>query len=340
MAVESKEVRAFKETLMHAEQGQAREQYTLGLMYANGVGVAQNFQQALHWYMKAAENGYAPAQYILGNKYATGAIVKQDFLKSFSWYLKAAEQGYPKALLRLGQFYASPHAEISRACIVKAAEKGLADAQLLQGSECAAEKGDYFQALYWVKKAAEQGLAAAQYAYGNMIANGQGCAPDLKQAMHWYRKAAGQKFAAAQLALCKIDELGGARDRLRRKAVPTERRQTESKWAEAAELGDAQAKYNLGQMYQLGQGVETDPIKAELWYLKAAEQNDALAQFQLGQICEKPRPREALLWYEKAAEQGNSDAQFALGSLYSTGAGVERDAGQGFLWYLKKQLLN
>jgi TPR repeat protein len=31
-------------------------------MYANGLGVPQDYNKALYWYKKAAEQGYAPAK--------------------------------------------------------------------------------------------------------------------------------------------------------------------------------------------------------------------------------------------------------------------------------------
>ena len=49
-----------------------------------------------------------------------------------------------------------------------------------------------------------------------------------------------------------------------------------------AEQGDAGAQYNLGLMYDKGQGVPQDYATAVSWYRKAAEQGDAEAQFNLG----------------------------------------------------------
>ena len=154
MAVDNtdKEKQAFKKALRSAELGQSREQFTVGLMYANGVGVDQDFQQALHWYLKAAENGLAAAQYILGSKYAGGIGVRQDLQKAFLWYLRAGEQGHPKALFKLGKLFSSPHQDLAANFFHKAAEKGLAEAQLVLGSECLSDKcteQDCQEALYW-----------------------------------------------------------------------------------------------------------------------------------------------------------------------------------------------
>src|SRR3990172_7650549 len=49
-----------------------------------------------------------------------------------------------------------------------------------------------------------------------------------------------------------------------------------------AEQGDALAQYNLGVMYENGQGVPQDYAEAVKWYRKAADQGVALAQSNLG----------------------------------------------------------
>ena len=46
-------------------------------------------------------------------------------------------------------------------------------------------------------------------------------------------------------------------------------------WRDLAEQGDAEAQYNLGVMYDNGQGVAQDYAEAVKWYRRAAEQGDA-----------------------------------------------------------------
>ena len=54
------------------------------------------------------------------------------------------------------------------------------------------------------------------------------------------------------------------------------------KYKKAADQGDAEAQYNLGDAYRLGAGVPEDYEQAVYWYRKAADQGDAEAQFILG----------------------------------------------------------
>ena len=49
-----------------------------------------------------------------------------------------------------------------------------------------------------------------------------------------------------------------------------------------AEQGNADAQYNLGAMYDKGQGVPQDYAEAVKWYRMGAEQGDAFAQVVLG----------------------------------------------------------
>ncbi|WP_439258321.1 tetratricopeptide repeat protein, partial [Lonepinella sp. BR2271] len=48
-----------------------------------------------------------------------------------------------------------------------------------------------------------------------------------------------------------------------------------------AEAGDFFAQLSLGFKYDIGEGVEKDPVKAVYWYQKAAEQGNAKAQYNL-----------------------------------------------------------
>ncbi|MCY4673957.1 MAG: tetratricopeptide repeat protein [Bacteroidetes bacterium] len=49
-----------------------------------------------------------------------------------------------------------------------------------------------------------------------------------------------------------------------------------------AEQGDAEAQYELGKAYSVGEGVPQNSTEAVRWYRKAAEQGHPLAQYELG----------------------------------------------------------
>ena len=97
---------ALREWVPLAEQGNARAQYNLGVMYANGKGVPQDDAAAVKWYLLAAEQGVAPAWYNLGLMYDTGRGVPQDDARAVKWYRLAAKRGVARAQFNLGVMYA------------------------------------------------------------------------------------------------------------------------------------------------------------------------------------------------------------------------------------------
>jgi hypothetical protein len=88
-----------------ADQGDAMAQYNLGVMYAKGEGVPQDYAEAVKWYRKAADHGWADAQYNLGVMYYNGRGVPQDYAEAVKWFRKAADQGYANAQYNLGVMY-------------------------------------------------------------------------------------------------------------------------------------------------------------------------------------------------------------------------------------------
>ena len=88
-----------------AAQGNARAQFSLGLMYELGHGVSQDAQAAVKWYRKAAEQGNAEAQFVLGLMYHKGQGVSQDDQEALKWYRRAAMQGDVQAQSSLGAMY-------------------------------------------------------------------------------------------------------------------------------------------------------------------------------------------------------------------------------------------
>jgi len=73
-----------------AEQGVARAQNNLGVLYENGKGVPADINQALKWYLMAAAQGYAGAQNNLGLIYALGKGVPADPMRAYMWLSLAA----------------------------------------------------------------------------------------------------------------------------------------------------------------------------------------------------------------------------------------------------------
>ena len=84
-------------------EGNAEAMFNLGLLYANGQGVTQDYVRACEWYEKAAEKGFPSAMGNLGVLYHNGQGVAQDYGKAREWYEKAADKGEPRAKAQLEQ---------------------------------------------------------------------------------------------------------------------------------------------------------------------------------------------------------------------------------------------
>ena len=77
-------------TRSFAEQGYARAQFNLGVLFYEGHCVPQDYQEALKWSRKAAQQGFALAQRHLGLMYAKGKGVPQDVTRAYMWFNFAA----------------------------------------------------------------------------------------------------------------------------------------------------------------------------------------------------------------------------------------------------------
>jgi len=85
--------------------GDPNAEYEMGVQYADGTGLPQDFRQAMTWFAKAAAKGDARAQWELGQGYLEGIGVPQDDTKAAEWFKKAANQGNVEAQSALSELY-------------------------------------------------------------------------------------------------------------------------------------------------------------------------------------------------------------------------------------------
>lgn len=108
----------------------------------------------------------------------------------------------------------------------------------------------------------------------------------------------------------------------------------------------AEELYKQSQYYLSGaEGFPQDKDKALECAYRAAEMGQPQAQFLIGDLHENGIRFEkseeiALEWYEKAAEQGNPDAQYRIGKYYSFGIVFEKDDAKAVEWYTKAAINN
>ncbi len=154
----------------------------LGLMYLEGDGVRQNYDDALRYLTRAAGADDALAQNNLAYMYAVGKGVEQNHQKAVEWGMKSAMQGNAQAQVSVAGAY----------------KRG-------EGVE-----QDYEKAFEWMEKAAMQGDAVAQNELGIAYELGEGVERDYNKAIEWYQKSAAQGLQIAQQNLARFYEAPSA----------------------------------------------------------------------------------------------------------------------------------
>ncbi len=104
-----------------------------------------------------------------------------------------------------------------------------------------------------------------------------------------------------------------------------------------AESGDAQAQFDLGLMYESGEGTTADHKEALRWYEAAASQGHSKAQNYTGVAYKKGTGTEvnvekAVSWYKKSAMGGYAPAQRNYALALMKGEGCDADPQEALYW--------
>ncbi len=147
-----------------ALKGDPAAAYEVAVRFAEGKGVAVNYDEASKWYDRAADGGIVPAMFRLGTLYEKGLGGTKDVDAAKRYYIRAAERGNAKAMHNLA---------------VLDADGG--------------NKGpNYASAAQWFRKAAERGVADSQFNLGILYARGIGVEQNLAESFKWFSLAAAQ----------------------------------------------------------------------------------------------------------------------------------------------------
>ncbi len=83
-----------------ARSGNAEAEELIGVMYALGLGVDQDYVRAFDWYLRSAMKGHAGAQSGVGWYYETGlGLPAPDLVRAFLWYQLSTIGGDPDAAI-------------------------------------------------------------------------------------------------------------------------------------------------------------------------------------------------------------------------------------------------
>ncbi len=202
--------------------------------------------------------------------------------------------------------------------------------QQLPVAEAAMLNKDYKKALELYQSLADNGNQVAQYQLGYLYLNALD-AKDPQRASTWFSKASDQNYAPAKLALGVLYYYGVGVPRDLSHAIDLFNAATQ------APGGNGFAEFMLGTMTASGYGVTASPVLATARFTKAAQLGIAQAQYNLGLTAynQDPDLSKAFAWFSTAAQQGLAKAQFMLGLMYSTGKAIPIDKTQALNWYSK-----
>ena len=174
---------------MAADQGLAEAQCFLGIGYANGEGIPQNYGEAAKYFKLAADQGFAEAQHYLGICYVNGEGVPQNYREAAKCIKMAADQGFAEAQLYLGDCYAhgkgvSKNYEEAEKYYKKVLEQ-LPDNTYVQTTLgwLYYEKKEYSSAMIYFQKAANAGDAEGYNGMAYLFEYGYGIKKDPNEAM-------------------------------------------------------------------------------------------------------------------------------------------------------------
>ncbi len=257
-----------------ARDGSVWGQFNLGLQYAEGNGVAQDWGWALYWYQCAAKGGDDFAWCNLGKCYWDGKGVSKDEKKAYRLMKRASDAGNAIARLNLGYMYCFGE------CVRKNGKKAFRYYQEAMELGCSSAVNNLGYCYYWgigcqkddakavalFRRAIAEGdkdCAAYNLAYRYRMA--EGAEKDYAQAWKYFRMAAAAGYSLAFKAMGDMALKG---EGLPKKNPELARRY----YHKAIKAGDGKnAHAALARCYEQGLGVRKNIRKAYEHIQKALE---------------------------------------------------------------------
>jgi len=308
-----------------AEQGHPMAQRWLGELYASrqikrggGDSKAQrsadhDLEQARVWLGQAAQQGVVEAMGMRGS-------LESDGREALPWFCMGAERGDMDCMYAAGELCAGSQPEVRNGeeavqWFRLAAERGHAEAPFLLGrlhEEGTLVAQNLEEAARWYRVGAEKGHEECRYRLGKMLLEGRGVSVDLVEAEHWLEKVAFDVHDAWAL----LDKMG-VYDRKFREYEERALADCADRIAmlmPAAEGGDAEAQFELGEIYRRHYIKE----QAIAWHWKAASRGREdsktilLNIFEYYRCSTNERYIEAKNGVKELAERGNARAQYLI----------------------------
>lgn len=313
----------------------------MGKSYENGAGTVANSDKMVQYYEKAVAEGDHWCSYKLADYYYN----KADYTKAYGMFLKCASnenENKSKAMYMLGNMQENGRGtEKSINLAIQSYRKSVqystelaCDARLalVRLGEVVDKREDFVDAT----KTMLMGLSVQEmyetgYEYEHGLNNRY---VSLPKAYAFYKAAADRGYTKAYTTMGEI---------FVSKYYPFNDKTTSDKYYKKAfkifkqkESNDGEACYELGRMYQNGNGVASDQEQAKFYYKSGALLGDKNASWRFGLICkDEMEYPEAYKFFLKAAEKGQGMAMYELAKLYEEGLGVTMSRERAIEWYTK-----
>ncbi|APA07046.1 hypothetical protein sscle_02g018160 [Sclerotinia sclerotiorum 1980 UF-70] len=263
---------------------------------------------------KLADRGYPFAQYYLADGYSSGLFNKgkPDHNTAFSLFVSASKHGHAESGYRAALCY-----EFGWGC-----------------------RADAAKAVQFYRAAAAKNHPGAMTRLGRACLSGDLGFDRYKEGLKWLKRAtesADAQYNSAPYHLGVLYENGYGEDLFKDEAYAAEL------FTQAAELGNADASFKLGEAYEHGKlSCPRDPALSVHFYNGSAEAGNPEAMMALcawyligaEPVLEKDE-NEAYEWARRAAETNLTKAVYAVGYFTEMGIGCRRDPLEANVWYVK-----
>lgn len=162
---------------------------------------------------------------------------------------------------------------------------------------------------------AKAGKPPSQFILGLAFYNGWCVEKNVRKALGWWRSSSDNGYTTAQLEYGRALQIGV-------EDVPADPPRAAKYFKMAADAGNSNAQYLLGDMYLDGDGILKDVELAESLFLQSASRGHERAIFQLGAIymqglLDKPDRKKAMSWFLFGASRGSAINQTLAASFLS-----------------------
>ncbi|KAJ2782871.1 hypothetical protein H4R18_002020 [Coemansia javaensis] len=268
--------------------------------------------EAVYWIKHLQRKGNTEASYIAGTWFETGRYgIEMDRSKAVQLYTYAAKNHHGPAAYKVAVYYE--------------------------------ERKSGGRAFSYYQMAAALGDVGANYRMARVFLDGDfHKKPNIKQALVYLRRSADLANAECHEGAFLLGQMYLKRypDPAVYEVVFYDPEEAQRLIDKAARLGNVEAQYMLGHMFEFGEdGFPVDPHSSTHYYHLAADQDHAKAQMALsgwylsGGDGVPIDDRMAFDWGHRAAQQGLTRAIFAMGYYYEMGIGCEADVARARDWY-------